>query len=74
LGRDAVESRGITIMEMINAAWMNSAMGNARAFLLEPISLLKKESLKISGISSLGFGFIASAIFIPHAPKFFRCK
>jgi hypothetical protein len=58
----------------MNAAWIKSAMGNARAFLLEPASLRKKESLKISGISSLGFGFIACAILIPHAPYFFSNK
>ena len=41
---------------------------------MDPVSLLKKESLKSSGIVSWGFGFLTSAILIPHAQKYFSVR
>jgi hypothetical protein len=43
--------------------WSNRAIGKANAFLALPFSPVMKESSNSSGIASLGFGLVFSAIF-----------
>jgi len=61
-GKLVVFNKGMTIIAATRVAWRRKAMGKAIARRAFPFSALKKESLKISGISS--FGFVFSAIFL----------
>jgi len=61
-------------MAMIMAAWRKKAKGKAKAFLAVAFSEIKKESLKISGISPFVFSLACSAIFTSYLKYFSKLK